>query len=359
MTVTSPTILIMAGGTGGHIMPGLAVADVLRSRGWTVRWLGNPDKMEGQLVPARGYELAALRFAGLRGRGLRAKLIAPLLLFRAFIQAWRHFSVIRPSVVLGMGGYVSFPGGLVSALRAKPLVLHEQNAIAGMANRMLAKVSKRVLAGFPGALKGAEVVGNPVRQDVVALEAPLIRYGQRSGPLRVLVVGGSLGATALNEILPQSLAQMLEAERPIVIHQAGAQHLETLKDAYRQAGVRADCRPFIDDMADQLGRADLLICRAGAMTVAEVAAAGVAALFIPYPHAVDDHQTANAKFLSADGAAWLMQQTELTATQLASWLSQRSRPELADIAQRARGHARPMAAQRIADICEELAGVTQ
>jgi len=202
---TSPTILIMAGGTGGHIMPGLAVADVLRDRGWTVRWLGHPEKMEGQIVPARGYELAPLRFAGLRGRGLRAKAVAPFLLMRALWQAWGHFSKIRPNVVLGMGGYVSFPGGVVSALRARPLVLHEQNAIAGMANKVLARISKRVLAGFPGALVGAEVVGNPVRHEVVALEDPLQRYSQRTGALRLLVVGGSLGATALNNMLLRRL----------------------------------------------------------------------------------------------------------------------------------------------------------
>jgi len=359
MTVTSPTILIMAGGTGGHIMPGLAVADVLRARGWQVFWLGNPDKMEGQIVPARGYALASLRFAGLRGRGMRAKIVAPFLLMRALWQAWRHFSTIRPHVVLGMGGYVSFPGGVVSALRARPLVLHEQNAIAGMANKALARISTRVLAGFPGALKGAEVVGNPVRQDVVALDEPLQRYAERSGPLRVLVVGGSLGATALNSILPAALAQMTEAQRPEVLHQSGGQHLDTLRASYQLAGVRADCVAFIDNMAQALGQADLLICRAGAMTVAEVAAAGVAALFVPYPHAVDDHQTANAKFLSLDGSAWLMQQESLRATELALWLSLRTREDCAEVAQRARRHARPLAAQRIANICEELVGAVK
>lgn len=359
MTSASHTILIMAGGTGGHIMPGLAVADVLRARGWTVRWLGHPEKMEGQIVPARGYEMAPLRFAGLRSRGLRAKLFAPFLLLRALCQAWRHFSNIRPSVVLGMGGYVSFPGGVVGALRARPLVLHEQNAIAGMANKTLACISKRVLTGFPGALKGAEVVGNPVRQEVVALAEPAQRYAQRTGPLRVLVVGGSLGATALNTVLPEALALIPEAQRPVVTHQSGAKNLEALEAAYQQAGVQAQCVAFVDDMAQALSQTDVLICRAGAMTVAEVAAAGVAALFVPYPHAVDDHQTANAKFLSEDGSAWLMRQESLTAAQLAQWLAVRSRQELAEVAQKARMHARPMAAERIADICEELVGVVK
>jgi UDP-N-acetylglucosamine--N-acetylmuramyl-(pentapeptide) pyrophosphoryl-undecaprenol N-acetylglucosamine transferase len=249
MSVRSPVVLIMAGGTGGHIMPGLAVADVLRARGWTVRWLGNPDKMEGKLVPAAGYSLAALRFAGFRGKGLVAKLQAPFLLLRALTQAWQQFSTIRPNVVLGMGGYVAFPGGVVSALRATPLVLHEQNAIAGMANRWLSRIAQRVLAGFPEAIERAEVVGNPVRQDVAALADPQQRYETRSGPLRVLVLGGSLGATALNELLPKALAKIPLAQRPCVTHQAGAQHLDTLLDAYAQAGVSARCVPFIENIA--------------------------------------------------------------------------------------------------------------
>jgi UDP-N-acetylglucosamine--N-acetylmuramyl-(pentapeptide) pyrophosphoryl-undecaprenol N-acetylglucosamine transferase len=357
MSLRAPVVLIMAGGTGGHIMPGLAVAEVLRKRGWAVHWLGNPEKMEGKLVPAAGYPLAVLRFAGFRGRGLVAKLKAPFLLLRALTQAWQQFSTIRPNVVLGMGGYVAFPGGVVSVLRATPLVLHEQNAIAGMANRWLARIAQRVLAGFPGALEKAEVVGNPVRQDVAALSEPQSRYAQRSGSLQVLVLGGSLGATALNELLPQALAKIPLALRPEVTHQAGMQHLDTLLAAYTQAGVRARCVPFIENIAQALSKADLLICRAGAMTVAEVAAAGVAALFVPYPHAVDDHQSANALFLSHDMAAWLIQQKELTPDTLSQWLLARSRAELSGVAQRARAHARPHAAQRIADICEDLAGV--
>ena len=357
MSAQSPVVLIMAGGTGGHIMPGLAVADVLRARGWTVRWLGNPDKMEGKLVPASGYVLAPLYFAGVRGKGLLSKLKSPFLLASALLQAWQQFSVIRPNVVLGMGGYVAFPGGVISKLRAKPLVLHEQNAIAGMANRWLARLAQRVLTGFPGALPGAEVVGNPVRHEVAALAAPQERYAKRSGPLSVLVLGGSLGATALNTLLPQALASIAPEQRPVVTHQAGAQHLNALLEAYAQAGVHAHCVSFIDDIATALERADLLICRAGAMTVAEVAAAGVAALFVPYPHAVDDHQSANARFLSTDHAAWVEQQGDLPADGLGRWLLARTREELSDVAQRARQHAHPDSAKRIADICEELAGV--
>ena len=352
----SPVIMIMAGGTGGHIMPGLAVADVLQGRGWTVRWLGNPEKMEGKLVPARGYQLVPLRFAGVRGSGLWSKLRAPFLLMRAIAQVWSQFGLIRPSVVLGMGGYVAFPGGVVSALRSRPLVLHEQNAIAGMSNRWLSHVARRVLAGLPGAFADAEVVGNPVRREVAALPDPAARYAARTGPLRLLVVGGSLGAAALNTALPRALALIPAQARPQVIHQSGAQHLGTLEAAYAQAGVVADCVAFIDDMATALSNADLLICRAGAMTVAEVAGAGIAALFVPFPHAVDDHQTANAQFLVGDHAAWVRQQKDLTPEWLAQWLGERTRQELAGVAARARAHALPKSAERIADICEELAG---
>jgi len=353
----APVLLIMAGGTGGHIMPGLAVADVLKARGWNIQWLGNPDKMEGRLVPARGYPLVPLRFAGVRGKGLLSKLKSPFRLLGAMVQAWKQFARIRPDVVLGMGGYVAFPGGVVASLRSNPLVLHEQNAIAGMTNRWLARIAQRVLTGFPQVLPGAEVVGNPVRQEVAMLPDPAVRYAQRSGPLRVLVVGGSLGASALNTILPKALGQLPAAQRPIVTHQAGIEHLENLIHSYQDAQIQAQCVAFIDDMADALGQADLLICRAGAMTVAEVASAGVAALFVPFPAAVDDHQSANARFLSHDSAAWLQQQRDLSPEWLAQWLGARTRDELCAVALRARAHAKPNSAVRIADICEELAGV--
>lgn len=353
----SPVLLVMAGGTGGHIMPGLAVADVLAARGWDIQWLGDPDKMEGKLVPARGYPLVPLRFAGVRGKSLISKLKSPFLLLGAMCQAWKQFGRVRPSVVLGMGGYVAFPGGLVAWLRGAPLVLHEQNAIAGMTNRWLSRFAKKVLAGFPGALPNAEVVGNPVRSDVAALPAPESRFAARTGPLRVLVVGGSLGATALNNILPKALARIPATARPVVTHQAGTQHIEALRQSYQEAAVQAECVAFIEDMSGALGETDLLICRAGAMTVAEVAAAGVAALFVPFPAAVDDHQTANARFLSQDNAAWVIQQRDMTPEWLAQWLGTHTREELCRVAQRARQYAQPHSASRIADICEELAGV--
>jgi len=353
----SRTILVMAGGTGGHIMPGLAVADALHARGWRVVWLGNPQKMEGRLVPARGYAMAASDFQGVRGKGATALLSLPVRLLRACAQVWRHFSAVRPDVVLGMGGYIAFPGGVVARLRGVPLVVHEQNAVAGTANRTLARLARVVLSGFPDVLPGARHAGNPVRSDVCALPAPEQRYADRVGPLRVLVVGGSLGAHALNTVLPEALALIDESNRPIVVHQSGEQHIESLRQRYAEQGVTAQCVAFIDDMAGALGQADLLICRAGAMTVAEVAAAGVAALFVPLPNAIDDHQSANARYLSDAQAAWRQPQVDFSAQWLATWLAALTRQQLSAVAVRARSFARPDAAERIADICEQTAGV--
>lgn len=350
------TALIMAGGTGGHIMPGLAVADVLRERGWRVLWLGNPDKMEGRLVPPHGIEMAAMRFQGVRGKGASALIKLPFLLAGALRQAWRHLSAVRPDVVLGMGGYVAFPGGLAAALRGVPLVVHEQNAVAGTANRTLARLARRVLTGFPNVLPKGEVMGNPVRREVCAVPAPAQRFAGRTGPLNVLVVGGSLGAQALNTVVPRALALLPAAQRPRVTHQAGEQHIQALREAYAQAQVIADCRAFIDDIAGALASADVVICRSGAMTVAEVAAAGVAALFVPFPHAIDDHQTANARYLSDAGAGWLQAQSGLTPQWLSTWLAARNREELLAVAEQARTRALPAAAQHIADACEQAAG---
>lgn len=355
MSARVPTLMVMAGGTGGHIMPGLAVADVLLARGWRVLWLGHPENMEGRLVPEHGLQLEPLRFAGVRGKGPATLVKLPIMLLGGFAQAWRALARVRPHVLLGMGGYVAFPAGMMAALRGVPLVVHEQNAIAGLTNRVLAGVADRVLNGFPGALKGGDAVGNPVRAAVQALPAPALRYGARQGRLRLLVVGGSLGAQALNQTLPQALALLPEATRPLVVHQSGQAHVDALREAYAQAGVQAQCEAFIKDMAGALADADLIICRAGAMTVAEVAAAGVAALFIPFPHAVDDHQTVNARYLSESGAAWLQPQTAFSAQWLAGWLAARSREELQAVAERARERAVPDSADKIADACERAA----
>lgn len=347
----TPVVWIMAGGTGGHIMPGLAVAEILRHEGCIVRWLGNPEKMEGRLVAPAGFEMITVKFAGVRGKGWRDLLKAPFTLVAAMIHVWRAASKQRPAVVLGMGGYVAMPGGLVAYLRRIPIVLHEQNAIAGKTNQWLAKLSRTVLTGFPDALNGGRWVGNPVRAEIAHLPAPESRYAARQGPLHLLVIGGSLGARALNEIIPLALSRMPLESRPQVTHQAGQQHLEALQLTYEQLGVSARCVSFVQDMADALGQADLLVCRSGAMTVAEVAAAGVAAMFVPYPFAVDDHQTANAQFLVDDNAAFLKQQSDLAVDWLAQWLAVQTRESLLEVAKRARLHAKTDAAKVIADQC--------
>src|SRR6266446_6245140 len=287
------TIMIMAGGTGGHVFPGLAVADHLREAGWRVVWLGTKTGMEATLVPKHGYHMEWVNFSGLRGKGPVALFLLPLRLLVAFWQSARAIFAQRPDVVLGMGGYISFPGGMMAALLGRPLVVHEQNSIAGLANKLLAGVADRVLSAFPGALKRASLTGNPVRPEIAAIAAPESRYTGRSGPIRVLVVGGSLGAQALNDVVPRALA-LFTGERPVLTHQSGAKHIDSLRRAYAAAGVPAKAFAFIEDMAGAYAEADLVICRAGATTVTEIAAAGVASVLIPYPHAVDDHQTANA-----------------------------------------------------------------
>jgi UDP-N-acetylglucosamine--N-acetylmuramyl-(pentapeptide) pyrophosphoryl-undecaprenol N-acetylglucosamine transferase len=348
------TLLIMAGGTGGHIMPGLAVAEHLKAEGWKIAWLGNPDGMEAQLTAGRGYEMAWLRFTALRGKGLLRKLLLPFNLLRGFSQAGRQLKHIRPDVVLGMGGYISFPGGMMASLLGMPLVLHEQNSVAGLANRVLAGVADRILTGFPDVLKKGAWVGNPVRPEIAALRVPAQRYAEHDGPLRLLVVGGSLGAQALNETLPKALALMPEDGRPLVVHQAGEKHLPLLKSYYISAGVSAECVAFVNDMAGAYDWADLVICRAGALTVAELAAAGVASLLVPFPHAVDDHQTSNARFLSSAGAAILLPQNQLTPERLAE-IRNLSRQQLVQMAEKARALARPEATAAVAQVCAELA----
>jgi UDP-N-acetylglucosamine--N-acetylmuramyl-(pentapeptide) pyrophosphoryl-undecaprenol N-acetylglucosamine transferase len=355
MTSRTRTILIMAGGTGGHVMPGLAVAQLMRERAWQVVWLGNPQGMEATLVSREGYAMRWVRFGGLRGKGLATRLALPLNLARALWQSLQAIREVRPSVVLGMGGYISFPGGVVAAALRRPLVLHEQNSIAGLANRVLARLASRILVAFPHALPHAEWCGNPVRAPIAALAAPAQRYAARSGALSVLVVGGSLGAQALNTTVPQALALIPEAMRPQITHQSGRAHLAALQKAYDDAGVAAQLVDFIQDMAQAYAKADLVICRAGAMTVSEIACAGVAALMVPFPFAVDDHQRTNAAFLADQGAALMVLQSELTPKRLADMLMGLTRPQLAQMAERAREFAKPEAARRVADVCEELA----
>ena len=352
------TAVIMAGGTGGHIFPGLAVGEGLRADGWTVYWMGSPVGMEARLVPPHGFELLAVDFGGLRGKSLAVKLALPGRLLRACWQALRALRRVRPAVVLGMGGYITVPGGLASALVGARLVLHEQNAVAGMSNRFLARLASRVLCAFPGALPGAQWVGNPVRRAIRELADPRQRYASRSGPLQLLVVGGSLGARALNEMLPRALALIEPPLRPRVVHQSGRGQLQALREAYAAVAVEADCREFIDDMAGAYAQADLVVCRAGASTVTEVACAGVAALFVPFPFAVDDHQTANARYLADGGAAMLVQQADLDAQGLAARLRGLRRDELQAMACKARALARSDAVERIVAVCEALGSQT-
>ncbi|MDD5057987.1 MAG: UDP-N-acetylglucosamine--N-acetylmuramyl-(pentapeptide) pyrophosphoryl-undecaprenol N-acetylglucosamine transferase [Sideroxydans sp.] len=406
------TILIMAGGTGGHIYPGLAVADALRAQGWHVVWLGAPNSMEAELVPKHGYPVAWVNFSGVRGKGVLRLLTLPFTLLRALGQSADAILRHRPDVVLGMGGYITIPGGLMAALLRRSLVIHEQNSIAGMSNKVLAKLATRVLSGFPGVLGTGKLTtparerpsigdlrndatekpestglakssasekriwcGNPVRADIAALPEPQLRYAARSGKLNVLVVGGSLGAKALNEALPQALALLhvgasllakatdkfasklapTEEHGFNVVHQTGKKNFDSVVELYKQAGASADIRPFLDDMAQQYANADVVICRAGALTIAELAAAGVASVLVPFPFAVDDHQTFNARFLSEHGAAVLLPQTELNAKKLAQLLREMSREKLLAMAQAARALAKPDATGQVAKVCRELA----
>jgi len=350
----SKTILIMAGGTGGHIFPALAVAEKMRERGWRVVWLGNPEGMEARLVPQHGFEIRWLKFDALRGKGIARKLLLPFNLLKGFWQAQKVIRQLQPNVVLGMGGYITFPGGMMAALLGKPLVVHEQNSVAGLANRVLAGVADRVVCGFPEVLKKATWAGNPVRPDIAAVAAPAERFFERSGALRLLVIGGSLGAQALNEVIPQGMALLGESEQPQIVHQAGEKHIGALQANYAAVGVQAHCVPFIEDMAGAYAWADLVICRAGALTVAELAAAGVASILVPFPHAVDDHQSGNAKFLVNVGGAFLLSQSELTPDAIAL-IRNYSRGQLLEMAEKARSLAKPEATEEVANICAESA----
>ena len=313
--------------------------------------------MESRLVKSCDFPFEAIEFGGLRGKGLKAKLMLPMNLMRACIQSWKIMRRIKPSVVLGMGGYITFPGGLVTKLLKRPLVLHEANSVAGSANLALAKIAMRTLTGFPNTMTPAEWVGNPIREEFEHIAPPQLRYEQRQGPLSILVVGGSLGAAALNETIPAALALMPKDMRPIVIHQAGDKHLTDLQNRYEKLGVEADIRPFIDDMPIAYSQADLVICRAGAMTISELAACGVASCLIPFPFAIDDHQTTNAKFLADADAAILLPQQYLNPQDLALMIQNLSRADLKDMALRAHALAKPHATLRVAEVCADCAGV--
>jgi UDP-N-acetylglucosamine--N-acetylmuramyl-(pentapeptide) pyrophosphoryl-undecaprenol N-acetylglucosamine transferase len=349
-------VLIMAGGTGGHVFPALAVANVLRDRGVAVVWLGVPGSMESRLVPANGFPIEWVRVAGIRGKGLKAWVLAPLRIIKAVAQAMGVLKRVQPRSVLGAGGYVSGPGGIAAWLLRVPLLIHEQNAIAGMTNRWLARLATHVLEAFPGSFRPqvhARAIGNPVRADIAALAAPQVRFAGRAGRSRLLVFGGSQGAQRLNSVVPQALARVAPESRPQVRHQTGERGLEAARAAYAAARVEAEVLPFIDDMAEALSWADLAVCRAGAMTVAELQAAGVGAIFVPLPVATDDHQTRNAEVMVRSGAALLIQERDLTPERLGEAISELTadRARLLKMAETARGSRITDAAAQLADLC--------
>ena len=355
----------MAGGTGGHVFPALAVAERLREQGMGVFWIGTRRGMESRLVPERGFEMEWIRIEGLRGKGVAQVLGAPFKIGAAIWEASRILRRRRPAVVLGMGGFASGPGGLAARAMGVPLVIHEQNFVPGMTNQWLARIATRVFEAFPASFpkaRGAEACGNPVRRSIFDLPSPRERLARRHAendvePARLLVLGGSLGAQVLNEMVPQALAELPAERRPRVRHQAGERTIDVARAAYRSAGVDAEVTPFIDDMAEAYGWADLVVCRAGALTVSELAAAGVASVLVPYPFAVDNHQVGNARYLADIGAARLVIQRDLTPSGLAALLEALlvDRDALLSMAEAARTRARVDAAERIADACREVA----
>lgn len=353
-----PVVLVMAGGTGGHVFPALATAQELQASGARVEWLGTAKGIEARVVPAAGLKLHCIQVAGLRGKGAASLLLAPFRLLQALRQALAVLRQVKPDVVLGMGGFASGPGGLAARLLGIPLVIHEQNAVAGMTNRILSRMAWRVLEAFSGAFgdnRSTESVGNPVRGPILAMSPPEQRYSGRTGPIRLLVVGGSLGAKAINDLLPQVLADIPLEQRPQVWHQTGERTYQETAERYRACGVDVQPVAFIERMDEAYAWADLVLCRAGALTVSELAIAGVASVLVPFPHAVDDHQTRNAEYLAQLGAARLIPQSQLTYDVLKALLTDElsQRPSLAVMAEKARALGRPQAGRRVADVCLE------
>ncbi|PIE25445.1 MAG: undecaprenyldiphospho-muramoylpentapeptide beta-N-acetylglucosaminyltransferase [Neptuniibacter caesariensis] len=351
--------LVMAGGTGGHIFPALATAEKLQEQGVHVEWLGSRQSMEAELIPKTGIAFHAIEVSGLRGKGKLSLLLAPVKLMMALLQALQVLRAVRPNVVLGMGGFASGPGGLAAWLLRVPLIVHEQNAVAGMTNKALSGMAKQVLEAFGGAFKPAlktRVVGNPVRGNILQMDSPNQRMQNRDGPVRLLVVGGSLGAKAINDLLPQVLADIPQNERPEVWHQAGKRNIEQTLQSYQENGVTG-CKvvPFIDAMETAYAWADVVLCRAGALTVSELSIAGVASILVPFPYAVDDHQTKNGEYLATQGAAVLIQQSELTHDRLKKLLTEQlnQRVTLIDMANKARELGKPESSQVVADVCLE------
>jgi UDP-N-acetylglucosamine--N-acetylmuramyl-(pentapeptide) pyrophosphoryl-undecaprenol N-acetylglucosamine transferase len=350
------TIMIMAGGTGGHVYPAVAVADYLKEHGWQVVWLATEGGMENRLIANKGYDKATIQMQGVRGKGLLGWLKLPLKLSKALIQTYRAIKQHKPDVVLGMGGYAAFPGGLAAKLLGKPLIVHEQNSVAGLTNKILSLIAKRTLVAFPQAFgdKGT-LVGNPVRNSLSEVALPETRYQIRDPRFKLLVVGGSLGAAALNDIIPRAIAELPLEQRPEIIHQAGEKHIEKLNAHYLKMQVNADTKAFIENMDEAYAWADLVICRAGALTVAELAVVGVASVLVPFPFAVDDHQTTNAQYLVENGAAVLVQQCDLSVEKTLELLKKLTRKECLEMAKNAKNLAKPGATKQVANICMEYA----
>ena len=361
MVKTTTTVLVMAGGTGGHVFPALAVAQQMRDQGLSVHWLGTRAGLEARLIPQAGFAIDFINIKGLRGKSVLGWVLAPLRILIAITQALRVCMRLKPNVVLGMGGFVTGPGGFASWLLRTPLVIHEQNAIPGMTNRWLAKLARRVLQAFPQSFAAQDKIyhtGNPVRASILNIAGPAQRYAERTGPLRLLIIGGSLGAQALNECVPQALARLDATLQPQVWHQSGRNKLASTEAAYAGQQVEAKLVEFIDDMDAAYAWADLLICRAGAMTISEISNVGIASILVPYPYAVDDHQTANARFLSQAGAAVLIQQVELTPQRLADELTgmmKGGRVRLLEMANKALALATPHATDDVIRHCLEVA----
>ena len=343
----------MAGGTGGHIYPGLAVADELRKRGWQIAWLGTQDGMESKIVPEHGYPIYFLKIFGLRGKSLKKNIIFPFFFFISLCQSIKILFQLKPNVVLSMGGYVAFPGAAIAAIKNIPVVVHEQNSVAGLTNRLLSKIASKTLVAFPEALPNSIHTGNPVRETIEFDDDVESRLKKRIGPLRILVVGGSLGADILNKVVPESLGLIALTERPKVIHQSGSHKLSQLLDRYARFQVRAECVEFISNMGEMYREVDLIICRAGAMTIAEIAVVGVASILIPFPHAVDDHQKKNALFLVNSGAALLIEQENLSPELLSNTLKKIDRKKVLEMSLKARSNCVLGSASIVADICEQ------
>lgn len=346
--------LIAAAGTGGHIFPGLAIAEALIAKGWDIVWLGTKTGMENRLVPQRNIKFEAIEFGGTRGKGITTWLLMPYRLMKAVVQCSQIIYKTKPNLVFGFGGYVSLPAGLAAKLMAKPLAIHEQNSVVGLSNKVLSLLTKNVFTAFPNVVSKAAVTGNPLRQEFTEVESPEVRFQKREGPLNLLIIGGSLGAKFLNETLPQAIKLIPQESRPKILHQSGASQCDGVQNLYKKLDVEATVVSFIDNTAEAFADADLIICRAGASTVTEIAGIGAAALFVPLPSAVDDHQTKNALYLAEKDAAWLQKQNDTTPEKLATEISKMNRAMLLNVARSAKKQALTNAVEVIVERCEVL-----